>query len=127
MRKKKRYSIIILIIFIISVIYYSPIIFQEANPIPVIVGIIKLYASDDSLVLISKNSDKFISKSSNGQDVLMQSMKEDGWSVTEQGGSAYIFSRDERKIVVTARHYTRKYLIWRFGEATKKTNKTEFD
>ncbi len=49
---------------------------------------------------------------SNGREEILGLMKENGWTFTEQGGSGYFFVKDEFKRVVTARQYTRKYVIW---------------
>ncbi len=112
MKSRIRKLSLILFIIIIAGIYFAPIIFQEGNPIPIFIGIVKLNTSEDSLVQISHNPDRYISKSSNGREEILGLMKENGWTFTEQGGSGYFFVKDEFKRVVTARQYTRKYVIW---------------
>lgn len=97
----------------IASIYFAPIIFQEGNPIPIFIGIIKLYTSEHNLVQISRDPDRYISRSKDGRDEVLAFMIEKGWAFTEQGGSGYLFSKDEYKRVVTSRQYTKKFLIWK--------------
>jgi hypothetical protein len=112
----KKKFIVVLAIFIFVIIFISPILFQEGNPIPIINAIIKLNSSDMNFVQISDNPDRYISKAGEGNDILIQYMDGEGWIFIEQNGSAYFFLKDNSELMVKSTKYTGKYIIWTWSD-----------
>ena len=67
---------ILLAIFVLAFLLYSPIIFQEGNPWPEIKGIAQLKFSDSDIVKLSGSDNKFMTESKNGT-VIHDFMKTD--------------------------------------------------
>lgn len=110
-------SIIFIFLFIIVSVLYSPVIFQEGNPWPQISGIIRLNFGKEEVVKLGTEGNKYLTKSKNGQEVMVEFMKKNNYQFVEQMGAGYIFqSASGEKIVITHRHYTRFYGIWNFPQ-----------
>lgn len=117
MKKKNRklkiiiFSIITIIIFIFS--FYSPVIFQEGNPLPLFKAIIKLNISSLDIVKLDFNGDKYLTKSRNSQDILENKLKNQGYYFVEQLGSGYLFKNNNSDaLIITRKQYSRFYHIW---------------
>lgn len=103
---------IISIIVIVS-IFLKPIIFQKGNPIPLMNGILKLSTKKYDIVEVSKEPIRYITKTSDADSLIKDKMKEDGWDLKDQLGSAYLFTnKDSDTLLVESVQYTEKYTIW---------------
>jgi hypothetical protein len=96
--------------------------FQEGNPIPVLIGVLKVNLSDENPVEISSaDSTKYIVKKDNldskyglisqSLDDYIDIMHKEDWIFKEQMGSGLVFTRDNQKQTVVTRLFTRYYII----------------
>jgi len=118
-KNKKILVIISIAILVIGAgIMYSPIIFQEGNPLPEIKGIAELTFGKSDIVKLSGSDNKYMTESKNGM-VIHDFMKAKGYEFTEQMGSGYFFeSPTGQNAVVTHRYYSRYYSLWSVAENT---------
>lgn len=99
---------------------YGSVLFQEGNPIPLIVSAIKLQLSDSDYVQFAKTEkrSRYLSETKdNSYDVVKEFMNSKGWSFKEQMGSGLIFTKDDEDAVVEVRQYSRHYFIWEIQKA----------
>jgi hypothetical protein len=96
--------------------------FQEGNPIPVLIGVLKVNFSDENPVEISSaDSTKYIVKKDNldskyglisqSLDDYIDIMHKEDWIFKDQMGSGLIFIRDNQSKTITTRMFTRYYII----------------
>ncbi len=108
-------------LFLLLFIIYSPVIFQEGNPLPELRGIISLTFKQNDLVQISVNPTVYMTKSSDGKKIIINFMKSRGSGFKEQMGSGYMFENpDGKKIMIIHRQYSRFYSLWKFSEDAEK-------
>jgi hypothetical protein len=90
--------------------------FQEGNPIPLIISAMKLHFSDSEFELFSKTEkrSRYLSESSGNSsyNVVKNYMKLKGWKFQEQMGSGLIFTKNGEDAIVVVKQYTRNYFIW---------------
>ena len=86
-----RVIIVCLIVLGISIFVYSPVIFQEGNPLPQIKGIFQLNFAGKDLVKLSSEENKYLTKSDQGVEIIKTFMKDEGYDFIEQMGSGYFF------------------------------------
>jgi len=117
MKKKNRklkiiiFSIITIIIFIFS--FYSPVVFQEGNPLSLFKAIIKLNTSPSDIIKLDQKGEVYLTKSRNSQDILENKLKEQGYYFVEQLGSGYLFKNNNSDaLIITRKQYSRFYHIW---------------
>lgn len=119
MQKNTALSLFLLILFLLGifVFLYSPVIFQEGNPLPQLNGIIKLNFGKENIVKLNTENNRYMSKSKNASEMLKEFMKERNYEFVEQLGSGYFFKSDkEENVVITHRHYSKLYSIWNFPD-----------
>jgi len=113
---------ILLVVFVLAFLLYSPIIFQEGNPWPEIKGIVQLKFSDSDIVKLPGSDNKFMTESKNGT-VIHDFMKTKGYEFTGQMGSGYFFkSLTEQSAVATHKYYSRYYSLWTITENNNDSN-----
>lgn len=121
LRINKKLKITVLIIIAIIVIpfsFYSKVIFQEGNPIPLFKAIIKLNITSQDIIKLDLNEKKYLTKSKNDQEVLKNNLEHDNYRFIEQLGSGYLFRNNNFDIlIVTRKQYSRFYSIWSIGES----------
>lgn len=113
-----------MLIFLVFIIIFSDIIFQEGNPIPVISGILKLQKNDIFVVQISENPIKYIikndKKDSKKYPLLMPGTRhemyinnkiEQGWKVEATHGSSFVLSKDNITLNAILRMLTQNYIV----------------
>ena len=110
---KKVILIVLLIVLIVGFVIIYPVLFQEGNPLPIIKGIIKLSSSNSDIIKISDEPQIYITKTDKDKTPVIKLMDEEGWKFDEQGGSGYVFSKEDNILIVTRVQYTRKYMIWK--------------
>ena len=116
MKSKFLKVMLILVIFLILIVLvFSPLIFQEGNPIPYFTKIVSL--NDDKFVAkVSENDVEtvYITKQGYHEDVIK--LIEDKYDVElyNQMGSAYIFRENGvEKIGASVRIYLSRFNVWR--------------
>ena len=96
-------------------------IYQEGNPLPILVSAIKLQFSESNYSLFSKTEkrSRYLSekKGNDGYLVVEEFMKSKGWSFQEKMGSGLIFTKNGEDAVVEVRQYSRYYFIWEIQKA----------
>lgn len=117
--KKLKITLFVIVGFILlSFYFYSSIIFQEGNPIPLFKGMVKLNITSQNIIKLDLDEEKYLTKSKNGQNTLENKLKENNYRFIEQLGSGYLFRNDNfDMLIVTRRQYSRLYSIWAIGES----------
>lgn len=116
-KKLKITFLTILGIVILLFCFYCPVIFQEGNPLPLFKAIIRLNISQQNIVKLDSDSEKYLTKNKNGQEILANKLEENNYRFIEQLGSGYLFRNDNLDILVaTKKQYSRFYFIWTIGE-----------
>jgi hypothetical protein len=95
---------------------FGSVIFQERNPIPLIISAMKLHFSDSEFELLSKTEkrSRYLSESSGNSSyiVVKKYMKLKGWKFQEQMGEGLIFTKNGEDAVVEVQQYSSQYFIW---------------
>ena len=113
---------VLIAIFILVVLLYRPVIFQEGNPWSFVKGIIQLNFTQDKIIKLDVNEDRYLTKSNNGQEVIKLYMNDNGYNFIEQMGSGYFFqSITGESAVATRKHYSRFYSLWNIIENINNT------
>jgi len=98
------------------ILVLGPGLFQEGNPVPLLISIVKLKITDTDYVQFFNTEKKSRYLSSNtGQNPLIEVkevMKAKGWAFEEQIGSGLIFLKDEKEAIVLTRQYSKYFVIW---------------
>ncbi len=112
---KMAFIIVILFVGLIS-LSYGNVIFQEGNPLPILISIIKLELSNQTFQQVSETNNKVTYISKNRTDsrnsIVKNRMKELGWNFREQMGAALIFEKEEVTKIVETRLYSKYYFLW---------------
>ena len=119
-----RYKILIILLIVVTLLltFNRQTLFQEGNPIPVLIGVLKVNFSDENPVEISSaDSTKYIVKKDNldskyglisqSLDDYIDIMHKEDWIFKDQMGSGLIFIRDNQSKTITTRMFTRYYII----------------
>jgi hypothetical protein len=120
MKKNNKKAIIIsllaLMIFLSVVWLYTPVIFQEGNPCPLISGILRLNFGGDEIVKLKTGDNRYMTKSKNGREIINKLMRNQGYEFTEQMGSGYFFrSKGGENMIAVHRYYSRYYSLWKIS------------
>ncbi len=120
---------IILVISIGSGIFialFGSILFQEENPLPLAVSILKLKLSDQEFVQFSKTEKRssYLSINTGNQqyDSVKEFMKSNGWEFEEQMGSGLIFIKNGIEAIVETRQFSNDFIIWDVQKAVLHTD-----
>lgn len=104
---------ILIAAFVFAFLLYRPVIFQEGNPAPLIKGIIRLNFTRDKIVKLDMEGNRYLTKSEDGREVLVDSLSNQGYEFIDQMGSGYFFKdKDGNSLLATHRYYSRLYSIW---------------
>ena len=115
----------LIIIFVLAILLYKPVIFQEGNPAPLLKGVIQLNFSRDKIVKLDMNGDKYLTKSKNDQETLVNLLKNQGYEFIDQMGSGYFFKdKNNNVLLATHRYYSRFYSIWSLSATKNVDQKT---
>jgi hypothetical protein len=108
---------VLLVIFISVFLLYKPVILQEGNPTPLVKGIMRLNFTKDKIVKLDISGDKYLTKSKDGQEILIDKLKKNNYRFIENLGSGYFFINDNLDtLIVTKKQYSRFYSIWDISE-----------
>ncbi|MEH7081829.1 hypothetical protein V7139_03715 [Neobacillus drentensis] len=95
---------------------FGSVLFQEGNPIPLMISALKLHFSDSEFELFAKTEkrSKYLSESNGNSNynVVKNYMKSKGWKFQEQMGSGLIFTKNGEDAIVVVKQYSRNYFIW---------------
>lgn len=112
-KRKHFFSVAVIFIFIFfSCMIFGPTLFQEGNPLPILQGIIRLQLVDDNVVQISKNTERYMTKTESGEEAFIVFMKSKGFTFKEQFGAGFVFEKQGDSITVLCRSYSRYFKIW---------------
>ena len=119
-----RFKILVILLIGVTLLFTvnRQTLFQEGNPIPVLIGVLKVNFSHENPVEISSaDSTKYIVKKDNldskyglisqSLDDYIDIMHKEDWIFKEQMGSGLVFTRDNQNQTVVTRMFTRYYII----------------
>ncbi|WP_312469502.1 hypothetical protein [Neobacillus sp.] len=121
----KKITITLITVFVLGacliVSNFGSALFQEGNPIPLIVSALKLEFSDTEYVQFAKTEKRnrylSINSDNNRYEVVKEFMNSKGWKYQEQMGSGLIFSKNGEDAVVEVRQFSSNYFIWEIQKA----------
>lgn len=122
----KRLNVLIIVLFsilIIPFLVFSPTIFQEGNPLPVMSGIMKLSMTGEGYAKI--NEHKYIVRA-NEKDIkkLEDYLAQNNLVHAEQMGSAHLFKdKNGKTYTAISRMYTTSFEIWDFSNSVNQGSK----
>lgn len=104
--------------------FFGPVLFQEGNPIPLLVSILKLKTTDSNYVqFLNSEKQSMYLATNQGKNPLFEVkefMKSKGWKFEEQMGSGLIFLKDENEAIVLTRQYSKYFVIWDVSKSVVK-------
>lgn len=113
----KRFLTIILIVALATFFLYSPVIFQEGNPLPLFGGMMRLAFNKEKIVKLSSPRITYMTKSKGGREEFLKFMQANNYLFAEQMGAGYILiSPSQERITVVHRQYSRYYDLWKFPD-----------
>lgn len=90
--------------------------FQEGNPVPLLVSIVKLKFTDHDYIqfLNTEKKSRYLSSNTGNNPLkkVKEFMKSKGWAYEEQIGPGLIFLKDESEAIVLTRQYSKYFVIW---------------
>ncbi|WP_342042214.1 hypothetical protein [Bacillus sp. OTU2372] len=96
--------------------FLGPVLFQEGNPVPLLVSILKLKTTDSNYVqFLNSEKQSMYLAANQGKNPLFEVkefMKSKGWKFEEQMGSGLIFLKDKNEAIVLTRQYSKYFVIW---------------
>ncbi|WP_261132245.1 hypothetical protein [Bacillus sp. Marseille-Q3570] len=105
-----------LILLLTLIVIYSPARFQEGNPIPILLAIIKLEQSDKDYIQFAETEThiRYISKNKrvHRYDVIKEMLQKKGWSFKDQLGSGLVFESGTETLTIETRLYSKLYYLW---------------
>ncbi|MBT2655725.1 hypothetical protein J7E81_10835 [Bacillus sp. ISL-18] len=91
-------------------------VFQEGNPVPLLISIVKLKMTDTDYVQFfnTEKKSRYLSSNTGHNPInkVKDVMKAKGWAFEEQIGSGLIFLKDEKEAIVMTRQYSKYFVIW---------------
>lgn len=101
----------VLIVILLGIWVERKIIFQEGNPVPIMLAILNLHLTGSNLEKIAADPPKYISRSTDGNKPYIAFMEQNGWKFVEQLGAGLVFAKNGEKLVSTSRMYSRWYMV----------------
>ncbi|MED4205548.1 hypothetical protein [Neobacillus mesonae] len=118
-RMKKIIMAFIIVIIVgngLIVTGFGSTVFQEGNPVPLLVSAVKLHFSDMEYVQFAKTEKRVrflsLNTTTNRYEVVKKWMGTKGWDFKEQMGSGLIFTKDGEDAVVEVKQYSKHYFVW---------------
>ncbi|WP_336882838.1 hypothetical protein [Priestia koreensis] len=107
---KKQITLVVGLVLIVFFIFFGRQLFQEGNPLPYLIGMVKIEAGDHSVVQVKNKPMSYLMK---GKDyfTFIEEMKKEGWTFNQQMGSSFLFEKKERGIAFLSKTYSGKYVI----------------
>lgn len=117
---KKKYVVLsfFLVLILILFVWAIPVLTQEDNTVSVLSGIVRLSISDSEIIQYDDDDRAlyFVSKSSLDEKLIESVLPEDGFVLTDQMGSGYLFVDDEdpsNQLLVSGTQFTRFFRLWK--------------
>ena len=107
-------AILLVLGCLIFFLVFGRALFQEGDPLPVIGAIVRLETSSEDIVPITTGG-LLISRAGDGVRPLTGYLAAEGWDFSDQLGSAIFFQRDDKRLDVQQRMFTRFYVIYDLG------------
>lgn len=107
-RKSLMLIVALLLLMGVSVIT-QPVIFQEGNPLPVFLAILKV---ELNLTEIAPVSDTKYLQKSGSHEPLNSLLASQGWQFVDQMGAGLFYARNGDNLFVMSRMLTRRYFIY---------------
>ena len=90
---------------------YSPAIFQEGNPLPIVQAAIRLQLSNEKIVPI--DSERYMTETEDSNDIIISFMKSKEWVFKDQFGSGFLFEKQGNSLTVVCRQYSKYFKVWK--------------
>lgn len=116
MRNKKLVMMVMsffVIVLIFGIWVERKVIFQEGNPTPIALAILKLHLTRSDIATVSSNPEVYVLRAKEGYRPFISLMEKQGWTYVEQLGSGLVFEKDEEREISSSRMFTRYYRIIR--------------
>lgn len=120
-RRLWRNSLLVLLILfslaiILSALTFWSVLSQEEHPFSILKAIVRLHFEQLDYSLIEQTGEikRYISKNLSGNrfEIIENYMDDRGWQLQEQLGSVLIFEKEDIRIGISTRQFTRHYLLW---------------
>ena len=108
---KRKTIILIIILIAFGVIIEKDVIFQEGNPVKMIVGISKLHINGEPIIKISSQPDKYIVRNKDGFKLFIEMKEKEGWKFVDQLGSGLVLEKNGIRDTFIDRMFTRFYRV----------------
>ncbi|MBM7703132.1 hypothetical protein [Metabacillus iocasae] len=106
---RKQVLVAFLVVGVLFFSLFGKLVFQEGNPIPVVIGLVKL-ANGHHVAQIDKKPKKYIVTANDYLTFIDQKEKE-GWAFHQQIGDSFIFKKEEAELTYTSYMFTENYTI----------------
>ncbi|TYR81225.1 hypothetical protein FZC66_05015 [Priestia megaterium] len=107
---KRQFLLIGIVTCVLFVLIFHKTIFQEGNPLPIAISMIKLKATDKKVVQISKNPERYLIHSKD-YVTFIESMDKKGDVFQYQEDKLFYFNRDDKRASFVSKSYTDSYTI----------------
>lgn len=121
MKKLIPVSIVVLIMLGLAWLRLFPLYQQEGSLLPMASAAYHLATEKTAITPIPGNSEKYLARSIDGIQPLVEMMSQRGWTYKEQMGAAIIFAKKGALTTVTSRMYSSSYTIFSIAEADQQT------
>ncbi|RSK25634.1 hypothetical protein EJF36_01185 [Bacillus sp. HMF5848] len=112
MRRIASIFVMVLTVLIVAfILRFGSALYQEGNPIPVLVAIWELETSNEEYVQYAETTSTHSYVSFTYMH-LKKFMKDQGWEYAEQIGSGFVFKKGDVQITVSTRQYSKYYVLW---------------
>jgi len=120
--KRVKWFFLCLLMLILILVLSNKSLYQEGNPVPLIIGILQLELSDETLVHLNyKEKVSYLIKKdtlnsefnlvSQSLDRYIELKTAQGWMFKETIGSGLIFEYEDRLITIETKMYSKHYMI----------------
>lgn len=122
MIKKIMLSVLFIIVFSFGFLFlkFGSALTQEENTVSILHAILKLEISNNGYEeIINDNSGKmFVShfKEKYPYGIMKEYMKNDGWVLKEQLGSAFVYVKDQDMVIIETRQFSKEYYLWFYSK-----------
>ncbi|WP_251550538.1 hypothetical protein [Neobacillus muris] len=121
MRKFGFFIVVLGIGICLTISHFASPLFQERNPIPMLISAAKLQFSNSDYVLVAKTDKrrKYLSENTKNQGykIVKEYMNTRGWDYKEQMGSGLIFTKNGEDAVVEVKPYSQHFFTWEIQKA----------
>lgn len=114
MEMRNKNLIIISLIFLFlafGVIIEKDVIFQEGNPIIMMIAISKLHITGETITKISTEPRKYLIRNKDGFEPFIELKEKEGWRFVEQLGAGLVFEKEGISHIYIGRMFTRFYRV----------------